>query len=286
MLPDLRENKTIAGLVREHYRAYYGPLTPNWAKLAMDVLNLEREHERIEKLEGELSISMPGRDLLEIGSGFGLFVSAAHAAGARAFGIEPDAEACRIARLVLDASGAKDTLVSRAPGEALPYADGAFDLICSFQVLEHTQNPAAVVAEALRVTRPGGLLYFVIPNYNSFWESHYGVLWLPRLNRRVGKWYLRRKGRDPAFLDTIQYITPKLLQGILARLESKCEVLSWGTDVWRKRLVERDVTKWGQTGPLQKIVQIASALRLTRLVAWLGGKLDFYYPIILVLRRI
>ena len=271
--------------MREYYRVHYAPLTPNWPKLALDVVNLEREHERIAKIERELSISFGGRDLLEIGSGFGLFLCAARAVGARAFGIEPDAEACRIARRVLEASETDGAAVCRAPGETLPFAGASFDLVCSFQVLEHTRDPAAVMAEALRVTRPGGLLYFVIPNYNSFWESHYGVLWLPRLNRRVGKWYLRRKGRDPAFLDTIQYITPRLLRRILARHQSDCEVLSWGAEVFRQRLIGRDVTKWGQTGPLHTIVALASTLRLTRLTAWLGEKLEFYYPIILVLRR-
>jgi len=284
-LPDLRQDEAIVARVREYYRQCYGPITPHWQKLADDVLNLDRERERIGKLESDLGLSLRGRRLLEIGSGFGLFVLAAHAAGASVGGVEPDEAACQTARMILAKGGAPPSSICRAAGEALPFADRSFDAICSFQVLEHTRDPQAVLAEALRVTRPGGVLYFVVPNYNSFWESHYGLLWLPRLNKRVGKGLLRLLRRDPAFLDSIQYITPARLRRILARIETPHEVLSWGVQTWRQRLLGRDMTRWGQTGPLLRVLRIAHALRLTRLVAWAGEKLESYYPIILVLHR-
>ena len=284
-LPNLLENEAIIARVRDYYRRTYAPITPRWEKLARDVLNLERERERIARLECELALSLAGRRVLEIGSGFGLFVLAARAAGAQAWGVEPEAPCCETARLIFAAAGAPNTPLVRGAGEALPFASESFDLVCSFQVLEHTADPARALAEALRITRPGGLLYIVVPNYNSFWESHYGLLWLPRLNKRVGKWLLRRMGRDPSFLDFIQYITPKRLRAILAACPAPCEVLAWGTQAWRERLGKGETTRWGQTGPLQAIVGLAAKLRLTRLLAWAGERLEFYYPIILVLRR-
>jgi SAM-dependent methyltransferase len=286
-LPErLVRNEAIVSRVRAYYRATYAPITPRWEKLAGDVLNLDRERERIGRLERALGFALRGRRVLEVGSGFGLFVLAARAAGAQAWGIEPEAPCCDVARLIFEEAGVAPSAVSRAASEALPFRSETFDLVCSFQVLEHTRDPAAALGEALRVVRPGGLLYFVVPNYNSFWESHYGVLWLPRLNRRVGKWLLRRLGRDPEFLDTIQYITPRRLRAMLARTAIPCEAVSWGTDAWRERLVRNDVTAWGQTGLLKKLVGWASTLRLTRPIAWAGERLEFYYPIILVVRRV
>lgn len=41
-------------------------------------------------------------------------------------------------------------------GEHVPFADGAFDLVYSKQVLEHVRRPAALLAEVARVLRPGG----------------------------------------------------------------------------------------------------------------------------------
>jgi SAM-dependent methyltransferase len=45
----------------------------------------------------------------------------------------------------------------------LPFADGKFDAVGLFDVLEHVQEDAAAAAEALRVTRPGGWLLVSTP---------------------------------------------------------------------------------------------------------------------------
>jgi SAM-dependent methyltransferase len=44
----------------------------------------------------------------------------------------------------------------RGPAEQLPVADASFDVVLCTQVLEHCDDPARVVAELRRVTRPGG----------------------------------------------------------------------------------------------------------------------------------
>lgn len=45
----------------------------------------------------------------------------------------------------------------------LPFADGTFDAVGMFDVLEHVQEDAVAAAEALRVTRPGGWLLVSTP---------------------------------------------------------------------------------------------------------------------------
>jgi glycosyltransferase involved in cell wall biosynthesis/SAM-dependent methyltransferase len=44
-------------------------------------------------------------------------------------------------------------------GLALPFADGAFDLVMSQAVLEHVPDPQAAVDEMVRLLQPGGVLY-------------------------------------------------------------------------------------------------------------------------------
>lgn len=48
--------------------------------------------------------------------------------------------------------------------EPLPYPDGEFDLVTCSEVVEHLENYRALLREAHRVTRPGGLLVLTTPN--------------------------------------------------------------------------------------------------------------------------
>jgi SAM-dependent methyltransferase len=48
-------------------------------------------------------------------------------------------------------------------GKLLPFEAGTFDTVISTEVLEHTPEPAALVAEMARVLRPGGTLILTTP---------------------------------------------------------------------------------------------------------------------------
>jgi SAM-dependent methyltransferase len=48
--------------------------------------------------------------------------------------------------------------------EPLPFADGRFDAVVAGELLEHLQFPDALVSEARRVLRPGGMLVGSVPN--------------------------------------------------------------------------------------------------------------------------
>lgn len=50
------------------------------------------------------------------------------------------------------------------PELALPFDDGAFDVVVSFQVIEHVGNDDRYIAEARRVLAPGGRLLLITPN--------------------------------------------------------------------------------------------------------------------------
>jgi ubiquinone/menaquinone biosynthesis C-methylase UbiE len=45
-----------------------------------------------------------------------------------------------------------------ADGHGLPFADSSFDMVVSQAVFEHIRQPFDAAAEALRVTKPGGLV--------------------------------------------------------------------------------------------------------------------------------
>jgi len=58
--------------------------------------------------------------------------------------------ACQMERILLD----------RADSKQLPYDDGRFTAVISNSIVHHVPHPAAVLGEAIRVCRTGGLLFF------------------------------------------------------------------------------------------------------------------------------
>lgn len=53
--------------------------------------------------------------------------------------------------------------VIAADAESLPFEDKSFDLTFSTCLLAHVTNPSAVIREALRVTKHGGSVHFLLP---------------------------------------------------------------------------------------------------------------------------
>lgn len=56
---------------------------------------------------------------------------------------------------------------SVADGNTLPYEDAFFDSTCSFFTFEHVIDPKEILLEMERVTKPGGTLCIICPNYGS-----------------------------------------------------------------------------------------------------------------------
>jgi SAM-dependent methyltransferase len=54
--------------------------------------------------------------------------------------------------------------VANATAHALPFADGAFDAVLLSEVLEHVDDDAGALREAVRLLRPGGLALLSVPH--------------------------------------------------------------------------------------------------------------------------
>jgi len=94
----------------------------------------------------------PERDvsLIDIGCGTGYFTRLlANEVRGELVGIDPDEESLRFAR----AHAVRDERYEKARGEALPFADGAFDFSVSVAALCFIPDERQAVREMLRVTR-------------------------------------------------------------------------------------------------------------------------------------
>ncbi|MDA8243095.1 MAG: class I SAM-dependent methyltransferase [Elusimicrobia bacterium] len=95
-----------------------------------------------------------GKRVLDLGCGYGygtaiLASSAASASGA-------DFSAAAVAKAGRTYSAVPNVSFSRQDARAMTFKDGEFEVCCSFQVIEHFKEPAAVLSELKRVTAPGG----------------------------------------------------------------------------------------------------------------------------------
>lgn len=111
--------------------------------------------------------SAAGKRVLEIGVGMGADFARWLRAGADATGVDLTERAVSLTAERVAAEGlAAD--VRLADAEALPFGDGAFDLVYSWGVLHHTPRTAVALAEACRVLRPGGRLKVMLYHRRSW----------------------------------------------------------------------------------------------------------------------
>lgn len=98
-----------------------------------------------------------GRRVLDIGPnrGYGLQIMRPYVRSLVAVDLSMD--------MVRASRNAADVLVARADGQALPFGDGTFDAVVSFQVVEHVWDDAAFLVEVRRVLAPNGLAILSTP---------------------------------------------------------------------------------------------------------------------------
>jgi len=116
--------------------------------------------------------TLVGQRVLDVGCGIGMYTAAFLRETPHVFGVEIERERALQARE--RAAG-----VVQSPGERLPFADAAFDVVFSHEVLEHVADDRACVAEMVRVARPGGRIVVFVPNRLYPFETH-GIFWRDR----------------------------------------------------------------------------------------------------------
>jgi SAM-dependent methyltransferase len=100
-----------------------------------------------------LEAKMPGGKILDIPAGNGLLAARLRQRG--------QVVVC------CDINRERPDYVLADMNEPLPFAEGEFDAVVCMEGLEHTLNPAALIGELCRVTRPGGRIILTVPNIQN-----------------------------------------------------------------------------------------------------------------------
>ena len=98
--------------------------------------------------------------LLDVGCGVGDFLLAAQARGWEVQGVELEARAREVC-------AARGVPALDAPLDPERFPPRSFDVVTSFEVLEHMVDPREEMRAAAGVLRGGGLLYLTTPNFSS-----------------------------------------------------------------------------------------------------------------------
>lgn len=236
--------------MRDYYKNYYHDLLgiPNWQERVenrlTEEINILPQIRQVERWSN--TPFAKGDKVLIVGGGTGAEFIALHDLGCEVYAVEPEAAAVTIGRQKAVARGIPETRFVKAAGENLPFADGEFDWVWCYTVLEHVRDVEACVKEIVRVMKPRGRAFIETPDYRQFYEPHY-KLYIPMF---LPKWliaiWLRLRGRDPAFLQSLQFVTSTWLM----RLFQNCPVdAMWifqpWPEQWKTRLsLPMRLIKW------------------------------------------
>jgi SAM-dependent methyltransferase len=128
----------------------------------------------------------PLGDLLEIGAGTGWQARALSRAGYHVEAIDLPAE-----RDISNHARAREWPIRDYDGAHIPFADAAFDIVYSSNVLEHVERLDTLMEETRRVLRPDGIALHLLPNPQ--WRALSLLSYYPGQAKDLLRW-LGRKG--------------------------------------------------------------------------------------------
>ncbi|MHC5059869.1 MAG: class I SAM-dependent methyltransferase [Planctomycetota bacterium] len=215
--------------------------------------------------------------ILEIGFGNGLFLEQCQKAGLAPTGLEVREDLYKNAK-----SRYPDMDLILYDGLKIPLPDESFDFVVSYQVLEHAGAIKDVLAECIRILKPGGIIYHVCPNNFSFYEGHYKIIWLPFLSKSSGRLYLKMLGRYTPYYESLNILKPWIITAVLRRFEGSLKLISLGKREFIDKFNLEQIEKVDQKllKNILKLVLRFSLLKklILRVICWL----NLYYPITII----
>lgn len=125
---------------------------------------------RYEQLLSDFEKFRKTNNIIDVGAGNGHFAATARKYNWNSYATEFDEIAVRKCQ-------EKGVIVHQGKISANNYQKNNFDIITSFEVIEHINNPIEEVLNMREILRPGGLVYVTTPNFNSISRFLLGNNW-------------------------------------------------------------------------------------------------------------
>lgn len=187
--------------LNRHYSAYsydsHASISPSTMKSYSDLLD-------------ELEPFRSNNRLLDIGCGRGWFLIEAKKRGWEVYGSEYSETAVELCKK-------KGINMKHGQLNAMLFESGYFDVITSFEVIEHINNPREDLAHISSFLRTGGLFYCTTPNFNS-----------------IMRYYLKENYNVIEYPEHLTYYTKKTLSAAISKHSfRKMKFLSTGISLTR-----------------------------------------------------
>lgn len=171
-------------------------------------LTIKRYEELLDKFEKHRKTNK----ILDVGCGIGYFLEIAKKRGWEVYGTEYTDKAIEICK----GKGIKMQQGKLNPADFPPLS---FDIITSFEVLEHINNPVEEIKNFNVLVRNGGLIYVTTPNFNS-----------------LLRYKLKEKYDVITFPEHLTYFTPKTLKQLFISTGfTKLKIETTGVSISRLR---------------------------------------------------
>jgi ubiquinone/menaquinone biosynthesis C-methylase UbiE len=163
-------------------------------------------------------------EFLDVGCGDGEVINyIAKRYGSRVVGVDIDAGQLELARKKVDSLAYASVI--EADATRLPFADGSFDVVVSFGVLQHIPNWEAALREITRVLRIGGYFLYAdiiypeaITRMDSSIKAGFGLITvdLDKLNS-----FIQDSGFDTLYTSTNKMFVCRSVEAVYRRKEEE-----------------------------------------------------------------
>jgi len=219
----------------------------------------------------EAARPQPNETLLDVACGGGIVVCAFAPHVLRATGIDMTPAMLERARRLAGDKAIANAVFDQGDAQALPYPDGALDIVVTRFSVHHFLEPLAVLREMRRVAAPGGRIVLV-----DMYASEDGA--------KAAEWNRLEKLRDPSHVRCLSLTELRGLFAAVALPEPEASFYELGDDV--DNLVARSFPNPGDDAKI--IAMFAASAKDDRLgipVRREGARLRYGYPVAILVSR-
>ena len=232
-----------------------------------------RLYSSIRQIKRLKKLGLSPKKCLDAGCGIGIFALVANIEGYNFYGYDIDKESVKIAKQLFKLNKISPKKISLNP--TIKNLKGKFDLITSFEVVEHLSDMDSYIKKLRKAIVDDGSLFIETPNYMIPYETHY-YAFIPPGPRFIKWFFCKLKGAtNKSFFDSINFVNKFSLESSLKKFEFTFDNL--GDSEWLQQiLIKSTPDRSKHLSDFSRIIKKYNLGILVKFLTWLG----FYTPLV------